>query len=135
MNPRLIAILIIEAMFIFIHSLLFRFLSEPIIVVTLNLMVSILNTVFLYKGVLLVEVALSFRSIPKDHSWVKYAPYVEIHDGHNYMKCSKCGMKIAYSESYREYIDVSKYFGDLSYYIKPHDVKSCHEIVMDNALS
>jgi len=142
-HSRLAALLTLQAIFIFIHYLLFQ-IEDPVTVIVSNMALIALNMLSLNKVMLIISIWFSFRSLPKDHIWVKNRhatrlparpPYIDLSGGCNYMKCSKCGTNIAYSKVYREYIDISRYYGDLSYYMKPSGIKSCREIVMDDALS
>lgn len=131
---KLTALLTLQAVFIFLHYLLFQ-IEDPFTVIVSNMALIALNMLSLNKVMLIISIWFSFRSLPKDHSWVKYAPYIDVTNGCNYMKCTKCGTSIAYSGVYSEHIDISRYYGDLSYYMKPSGIKSCREIVMDDALS
>ena len=126
-HSRLAALLTLQTVFIFIHYLLFQ-MEDPVTVIVSNMALIALNMLSLNKVMLIISIWTSFRSLPKDHSWVKFVPYVRFDDEYHYMKCSKCGIKIAFSKSYKDYMTIF-------YYMKSRKVKSCREIVMDDALS
>lgn len=126
---RLATLLTLQAVFIFIHYLLFQ-IEDPVTVIVSNMALIALNMFSLNKVMLIISIWFSFHSLPKDHSWVKFVPYVKFDDEHHYRKCSKCGIKIAFGESYKEYMTICS-----RDYMKNRKVRSCREIVMDDALS